>query len=95
LFTFSLSEASKEKEENEDDTGYLYDSFEKIKDVISEFNDSVKGRCNICFGDFYEEGRNEAFTDRVYLTRVDECFHKFHLLCLWRFWFMPRHKEKD
>jgi hypothetical protein len=63
--------------------------------MLSEVNDSVKGRCSICFDDFLEEGKTDVFTDRVDLTRVDECYHKYHLICLWRFWFMPRHKEKD
>jgi hypothetical protein len=29
------------------------------------------------------------------LVRVDECFHRFHLICLFRDWFMTRVVERD
>lgn len=35
------------------------------------------------------------FSSRPDLVRVEECFHRFHLLCLYRDWFMARKEEKD
>ena len=94
---FSLKSISEEKKEANDDMGVIFEAHQQIRDLLSELNDSVKGRCNICFEDFClsEKQQDEAFTDRVDLIRIGECYHKFHLLCLWRFWFMPRHRDMD
>ena len=35
------------------------------------------------------------FSQRADLVRVEDCFHRFHLVCLHRDWFMPRKVEKD
>ena len=35
------------------------------------------------------------FTEREDLVRIDTCYHRFHLICLHRDWFMPRKAEKD
>lgn len=46
--------------------------------------------------DINEENEDdEKFTERADLVRIDKCFHRFHLLCLHRYWFMPRKSEKD
>lgn len=37
----------------------------------------------------------QKFSDRADLVRVDECFHRYHLKCLYRDWFMTRKIEKD
>lgn len=39
--------------------------------------------------------REQKFTDRVDLVRIDNCYHRFHLLCVFRDWFMKRHAEWD
>jgi hypothetical protein len=38
---------------------------------------------------------DEKFTERIDLVRIDKCYHRFHLMCLHRDWFMPRVSEKD
>ena len=38
---------------------------------------------------------DEKFTERADLVRIDKCFHRFHTLCLWRDWFMPRKPDTD
>ncbi len=35
------------------------------------------------------------FTDREDLVRIGTCYHRFHLICLHRDWFMPRAPEQD
>jgi hypothetical protein len=37
----------------------------------------------------------QKFTDRYDLVRIDSCFHRFHLLCVARDWFLIRRIEKD
>ncbi len=39
--------------------------------------------------------KEETFTSRTDLIRVDQCYHRFHLICLYRDWFMKRHNDKD
>ena len=71
---------------------------EKIREILTEYNDTLIGRCAVCLEKFCEDDKKlaeEKFTDRADLVRVDQCFHRFHLLCLYRDWFMERHKEKD
>jgi len=48
----------------------------------------------VCLEQFCEDGEG-SFTDRVDLVRVNTCFHRFHLICVHRDWFMERCKEKD
>ncbi len=33
--------------------------------------------------------------ERHYGIRIEYCFHRFHLLCVYRDWFMTRHVDKD
>lgn len=75
----------------------LYESYELIRDILTEYNDTLRGRCAICLEDFKDEEHKtvEKFSDRQDLVRVDVCFHKFHLKCLYRDWFMERKVEKD
>jgi hypothetical protein len=71
---------------------------EKTREIISEYNDTLIGRCAVCLESFCEEGKaseDDRFTDRADLVRIDECFHRFHLICVYRDWFMERFKEKD
>jgi hypothetical protein len=68
-----------------------------MREIVSSFNDTVVGRCAICLENF-DDGKhseNEGFSSRIDLVRIDQCFHRFHLLCLHRDWFMQRKKEKD
>lgn len=67
-----------------------------MREIVTEFNDTVKGTCAVCMDNLCA-GDCEAndFSDRADLVRVDKCFHRFHLVCLHRYWFMPRHTYKD
>lgn len=38
---------------------------------------------------------SDSFTSRIDLVRIDECFHRFHLVCVHRDWYMKRVTEKD
>jgi hypothetical protein len=89
---------SNDKRENEDEAGILYDLHDKLREVFTQYNDTIKGRCAVCLEHFGKEDGEEveeSFTDRVDLVRIDECFHRFHLICVHRDWFMQRVPEKD
>lgn len=86
--------------EDEDETGILYDLHEKMREILTSYNDTVEGRCAVCLEGFCEGKqvnleKTESFTDRVDLIRIDQCFHRFHLICVHRDWFMERAKETD
>ena len=86
-----------DKRESDDDSGLLYNLFVALQEWLTRYNDTVKGRCAVCLEDFVQPGQDEdqAFTERIDLVRIDECFHRFHLICVYRDWFMKRVAEKD
>ena len=49
---FRLKQLSADKKDSEDDTGYLYDFHEKARDILSEYNDTIRGRCAVCLENF-------------------------------------------
>lgn len=76
----------------------VYEAHEKIREILTEYNDTLRGRCAICLEDYKnEDGEKDSllFSQRPDLVRVDECFHRYHLICLYREWFMNRKIEKD
>jgi hypothetical protein len=85
-----LKELADAHKENGDESGLMYDAHEKIRDILTEYNDTLRGRCAVCLEDFLDEDHKtvEKFSERQDLVRVDECFHKFHLKCIYRDWFM-------
>ena len=85
------------RNEDEDESGILYDLHEKMREIITKYNDTVEGRCAVCLENFTKDGEDEgkSFTDRVDLVRINQCFHRFHLICVHRDWFMPRQNQKD
>ena len=71
---------------------------EGIREILTQYNDTLKGRCAVCLEPFCENEdqlETETFTGRTDLIRVDQCYHRFHLICLHRDWFMSRHTDKD
>ena len=68
--------------------------YEDLREIISMYNDSVQGRCYICLEQLCED-KEANFVDRPDLARIEQCYHRFHLVCLYRDWFMARHIEKD
>lgn len=92
-----MKQMADEKKENEDETGILYELNEKIREILTSYNDTVKGRCAVCLEQFCQEGNdeNQGFSERFDLVRIGKCYHRFHLICVYRDWFMERRKEKD
>ena len=85
-------------DEVEEIDGLLYNIYEELREIISGYNDTLKGRCPVCLDAFAQDEQeleDGKFTDRKDLVRIDKCFHRFHLLCVYRYWFMRRHVEKD
>lgn len=41
-----------EKKESEDDTGLLYNLHEKLREILTGYNDTVLGRCAVCLEHF-------------------------------------------
>jgi hypothetical protein len=78
----------------EGEEAVLYNLHEDLKDLISKYNESVKGRCYICLDQLCED-QEASFVERPELVRIDACYHRFHLVCLYRDWFMKRKDEKD
>ena len=78
----------------------MYDFHERARDILTPYNDTVRGRCAVCLENFSkteddDESSDEKFTERIDLTRMNHCYHKFHLICVHRDWFMQRFTEKD
>lgn len=78
----------------------VYDAHEKVREILTQYNDTLRGRCAICLENYVQEDHKDddnhmRFSDRPDLCRVDECFHRYHLKCLYRDWFMTRIIEKD
>ena len=42
-------------EVDEDEAGILYNIYEGLRELLSEYNDTVKGKCYICLCDFIDE----------------------------------------
>ena len=69
-----------------------------LQEIVSNYNDNLKGRCSICLEKFCEtdeEAMEARFSERPDFARIDGCFHRFHLICVYRDWFMQRHVEVD
>lgn len=69
-----MDDLSEQRKENQDDMGYVYEMHEKFREILSEYNDTLIGRCSICLEDFCEDQSKlgeEKFTDRQDLARVD------------------------
>ena len=76
-------------EEAED--GVIFQLHEELRTILSDYNDSCKGRCSICLENFVApDEKDQLFTDRPDLCRIDRCFHRFHLICVYRDFFMER-----
>jgi hypothetical protein len=94
---YRVKQLANEKKENGDSSGFVYDLHEKMREIVSTYNDTMKGRCAVCLEQFQSEqdSQDQGFTDRFDLARINECYHRFHLICVHRDWFMPRKCEKD
>ena len=45
-------ELVEEKKSNEDYEGFIYNMHDKAREILSEYNDTLKGRCAICLENF-------------------------------------------
>ena len=93
-----LKEQCNEEKEEDEKGGLLFTIFEELRELLSKYNDTLRGSCSVCLEPFAEDENDLAdgkFTDRKDLVRIDQCFHRFHLLCVYRYWFMRRHIETD
>ena len=52
---FRFADLSEAKKENTDDQGYLYEMHEKIREILTQYNDTLGGRCAICLEPFCED----------------------------------------
>ena len=78
--------------------GLLYNMYQDLRNCLSQYNDTCRGRCSVCLESFCvneADMETQIFTDRVDLVRVDPCFHRFHILCVYRDWFMQRATDVD
>lgn len=102
----ALKAQVQEKRESEDSEGFLYQFYESLSEILTKYNDTCRGRCAVCLERFSlkdppdeeeeeEIDEDEKFTERDDLVRIDVCYHRFHVLCLHRDWFMQRQSEKD
>eukprot|EP00826_Nyctotherus_ovalis_P038719 TRINITY_DN3643_c0_g1_i20.p1 TRINITY_DN3643_c0_g1~~TRINITY_DN3643_c0_g1_i20.p1 ORF type:complete len:231 (-),score=56.79 TRINITY_DN3643_c0_g1_i20:165-857(-) len=88
----TLSEMAKESDNSPDSSGYLYEAIDYIKTLLTEINDSIGGSCSICLEEF-AEGSKEEFSKRDDLCRVSGCYHRFHKICLYNYWFVQLSDE--
>ena len=58
-FNETIKEFNTERKENEDDSGFLYDLHEKMREIVSTYNDTMKGRCAVCLESFCPEGEEQ------------------------------------
>ena len=50
----------------------LYDLHEKMREIVTEYNDTVKGRCAVCLEDLVAHAEDTTgFTDRDDLVRIN------------------------
>ena len=49
-----LQNLAEQKKENSDDLGFIYDLYEKARDILTEYNDTIAGRCAVCLENFCE-----------------------------------------
>ncbi len=74
----------------------IFEMHDRIREILTEYNDTLIGRCPICLEEFNESNSGSLlFSERPDLVRVDKCYHRYHLKCLYRDWFMQRKIEKD
>ena len=78
-------------EEIEEDEQQVYNMYMALQEIVSNYNDNLRGRCSVCLERFCEtdeEALEAKFSERSDFMRIDNCFHRFHLVCVYRDWFM-------
>ena len=95
LFREKSAEFASERKEDEREDGFMFEFVDFAKEILTEYNDTLKGRCPICLEDFKGESGDveDSFTDSGGLIAITDCLHRFHLICLYHDWFIPRSSE--
>lgn len=86
-----MKEMAEMKKIEGDDEGIMFNIHDRLRELVTEQYERIEGRCEICL----EELAVEGSTDSSHLVSLDGCFHRFHLLCVHRHWFMERQAEED
>ena len=55
-----ITKLVEEKKANEDDEGFIYNLHEKAREILSEYNDTLQGRCAVCLENFQEGGGSSS-----------------------------------
>ena len=69
-----MSQLAVHKKETGDESGFIYDMHEKVREILSDYNDTLIGRCAVCLEPFCESEeriKEERFTNRPDLVRID------------------------
>jgi len=67
MFESELKILSDKRKEFTDESGIINDAHEKIREILTQYNDTLRGRCAICLEDFKDlEHQNigDKFSDR-------------------------------
>lgn len=75
---------------------YLFEVIDTAQELLTEYNDKLKGRCSICLEDFKDSANGDeeaSFSACDDLIRLNACYHRFHLQCVYHDWFIPRTKD--
>ena len=54
-----MDNLSNQKREDQDDEGFVYDLTLQMKEFVTQYNDTVTGRCPICLEAFCEGDQEE------------------------------------
>ncbi len=50
-----MLDLSAQRQENDDDNGLVYDVHEKIREILTQYNDTLRGRCAVCLENYVQE----------------------------------------
>lgn len=49
-----IKKISDQKKESEEDSGMIFEMHDRIREILTEYNDTLIGRCPICLEEFNE-----------------------------------------
>lgn len=64
---------AEQRMELEDESGFLFELHDLLREITTTFNDTTKGTCAVCMESLCSEAEQDAnnFSDRVDLIRID------------------------
>jgi hypothetical protein len=63
--------------------------------LFLQYYSKVTGDCPICLEDLKGDNHEKSFFERTDLYRINNCYHRFHSHCLYRYWFVELEEEID